>query len=410
MNRAIPSLLALLLVLSLTVAPGIADPGTATSASDGTAVQNQLPTTQTDTTIEQAENTTNRLSLEGASRSEYTDVSPNLGATIASTDDELRIDHAQYVTIDRSFDEASAEERRALLEDAYDQLEAQSTALETREQRAVRAHANGTVSTAQLLQTLLRNHEEAAVLSERFGTLEARSDRVPDVSLPIEDEQDKLEMHRTEIRSQLASAVSGHGNTGDSDYIAVETSENGFVLSTLDERYVREAVRFDNRNASGQSRFDDILDAYDHAGTLYPWAYETVQSPSFNEYTTVQLYLIDNNHDQGHLEAYLDGATGKIYREVQVLNYDTLPEEASSKTSVKNGSTLSITETKGNGPAKVVVTDSETGEPKSATITIDGFEIGETGSDGSLWYVPPSGEYELGARTSPGTSNNTTVS
>ncbi|ELY79014.1 hypothetical protein C488_04917 [Natrinema pellirubrum DSM 15624] len=338
----------------------------------------------------------------------YAEYGSDLGAALASADDKIRVDHAQYTTVDKEFDDATADERRELLQNGYERLKEQSDGLEERERRAVRSHANDELSDEQLLQVLVRNHREATVLSESFAELDERSDRVQNFSLLVDDERDKLEMHRTEIRAQLDSAYR-YGGSVDGNVIAIETSRNGYVLSLLGESYVREATRFDNRNASQSTQFEDILDAYDHARELYPWAYETVQSPSFNEYTTVQLYKIDNNHEHGHLEAYLDGGTGEIYREVQVIDRTSLPFE-NRKTSVKEGVEISVMETKADGPATVSVNDSETGDPISVPITVDGFAVGTTGDDGSLWYVPPKGEYELQVKTADGTSVPVTLS
>ncbi|MFA9502107.1 hypothetical protein ACERIM_04920 [Natrinema sp. H-ect1] len=407
MNRAIPSLLAVLLVLSLLAIPAMATP--TTGANDATETLHQESLLRSNSMVPQTvNNTTNRLSLDETSRSEYADYGSDLGAALASADDEIRVDHAQYTTVDQGFDDATAAERRELLQNGYERLVAQSKALEERERRAVRAHASNELSSAQLLQVLLRNHREAAVLSEAFAELNERSEQVQDFSLSVSDERDKLEMHRTKIRSQLDSAYR-YGDSVNGNVILIETSQNGFVLSLLGDSYVREAVRFDNRNASQSTQFEDILDAYDHARGLYPWAYETVQSPSFNEYTTVKLYKINNNHDQGDLEAYLDGGTGDIYREVQILDRTSLPNK-NNTTAVKNGLKLSIMETKANGPATVVVNDSETGDPVSATITIDGFAVGTTDDDGGLWYVPPGDEYELRAETADGASASVILS
>lgn len=410
MNRALPSLLALLLVFSVAAVPLAAEAGTTIQTESETQPQEQVsPTDGTGSDLQAIANTTNRLSLEGESRSGYAELGPDLGTMLASADDELRVDQTQYALVDRRFDDATTEERRALLREAYNRTKDQANALKTREEEAVRAHANGELSNTQLLQTLVRNHREAAALSETLGDLEERSDRVPGFSLSVSDEQDTLEMHRTEIRSHLETAARGHGDADGGNIIAIETSESGYALSMIGENYVREATRFDNRDTSRPTQFDDILDAYDHARELYPWAYETVQSPSFNEYTTAQLYLINNNHDQGHLKAYLDGGTGDIYREVQVMEQNSLPEDY-GKTWVRNGTSLTVQATQANGPAKVTVVDSATGDPKSATVTIDGVEIGETNADGSLWYVPPNGEYRLKAEMSTEESVNATVS
>ncbi|WP_249361440.1 hypothetical protein [Haloterrigena sp. H1] len=406
MNRSIPPLLALLLVSSLTVVPGMATSGSSAGAPAAMSVQHQVATIDpANSGLQTVPNTTNRLSLEGASRSEYTEYGPDLGVALASTDDELRIDHTQYVALDRQFDDATATEQSALLQTAYERLKDRSDTLRTREEQAVKAHATGELSNTQLLKTLLRNHQEAAAISESFDELEERSDRVPGSSLSVADQQDKLEMHRSRIREQLWSNAYGNDAIG---YISVETSEKGYVLETLSEDYLREATRFDNRDTSRATQFADLPEAYEHSLDLYPWAYNTGQSPAVNEYTTVQLYQINHDHEQGELKAYLDGGTGDIHRERQTLDPDTLPTIRQQEWQ-KDGHKLTVDKTAANGPQKVTVVDQD-GEPVTATITIGGFEVGETNADGSLWYVPPSTGYELTAERPTGTTVTVAVS
>lgn len=404
MNRSIPALLAILLVLSLTAVPLAAESGGGPSPATQTRLQS---TETTDSGLQAIPNTTNRLALDDASRTEYADPELGFGTLLAKTDDELAADHIQYSIAGHEFDDATDEQQQRMLEDTYDRLKRQSDDLESRERQAVRAHANGELSSTQLLQTFSRNYREAAVLSDALDDLEERSDRVSGFSLSVDDEQDKLEMYRTELRSELESATSGR-DLDDSVSIAIRTSQNGFTVSMLDESYVREATRFDNRDTTRETQFDDLIDAYDYTRNLYPWAYETGTSPSFSELTTAQLYLIDIGHDQGRLKAYLDGGTGDIYREVQVVNENALPV-TSTHTDRTDNLTLSINKTGAGGPSEVTVTNTPTGEPASASISVDGFEVGETDDEGTLWYVPPAESYELTAETET-TGINATVS
>ncbi|RZV11671.1 hypothetical protein BDK88_0552 [Natrinema hispanicum] len=407
MNRSIPPLLALLLVSSLAVVPGMVTSGSSAGAPATMSVQHEVAAIDpADSGLQPVSNTTNRLSLEGAARSEYAEYGPDLGVALASTDDELRIDHTQYVTLDRQFNNATTEERRALLQTTYDRLKDRSNTLREREKQAVRAHAAGDLSSRQLLKTLLRNYQEAAALSEAFDTLEERSDRVSGSSLSVADQQDKLKMHRTQIRGQLWSSAYGNGAI---EYISVETSESGYVLETLDEDYLREATRFDNRDTSMSTQFANLPEAYGHSDDLYPWAYDTGQSPSVSEYTTAQLYQIDISHEQGQLKAYLDGGTGDIHRELQTLIPEILPPVRQQEWQ-KDGLEIVVDKTAANGPRKVTVTNRETGEPVTAPITISDFDVGETNADGSLWYVPPSGGYELTVERPTGSNVTVPVS
>ncbi|WP_137289281.1 DUF7096 domain-containing protein [Natronorubrum halophilum] len=385
MNSAIPALLALLLVSSLVAIPVVAGPGDGVQDRPQAALQEQTVTNET-----AAEGTTNRLSLDGEIRSEYVEYGADFGTLLASTDDELRDDYDQYTILDRRFDEVTTDERKQMVQAANENIEDRADELEEREKNAVQAHASGEMSTTELLQILLRNYHEAAVLSDALDDIEARTDRIPGYSLSVKDKQGELDMHRTPVRTSLEMAARG---LEDEITVAVETSESGYSLTTLDNNYVRE-VTLDNRKAAWGSEFDDITDAYNHASELYPWVFETGSSPTVNEDTSVNLYRITASHDQGRFEAYLDGGTGNVHREVQELSHRSIPIETETHWS-ENGLNVSLSETPRNGPAKITVTDAETGESESATVTVDGFEIGQTDNDGVLWFVPPSGAYDL---------------
>ncbi|WP_121741671.1 DUF7096 domain-containing protein [Natronorubrum halophilum] len=386
MNSAIPALLALLLVSSLVAIPVVAGPGDGVQDRPQAALQEQTVTNET-----AAEGTTNRLSLDGEIRSEYVEYGADFGTLLASTDDELRDDYEQYTILDRRFDEVTTDEQKQMVQAANENIEDRADELEERERNAVRDHASGEMSTTELLQILLRNYHEAAVLSDALDDIEGRADRIPGYSLPIKDKQNELEMHRTPVRTSLETAARG---LEDEITVAVETSESGYTLTTLDNNYVREATRFDNRKAAWGSEFDDITDAYNHAGELYPWVFETGRSPTANEHTSVNLYRIQASHDQGRFEAYLDGGTGNVHREVQELSHRSLPIETETRWS-ENGLNVSLSETPRNGPAEITVTDAETDEPETATVTVDGFEVDQTDNDGVLWFTPPSGTYDL---------------
>ncbi|MBZ6495579.1 DUF7096 domain-containing protein [Natrinema longum] len=408
MNNAMPALLAFLLVLSLPAMTVVA------AAPDGervdgsaAALQQELPY---ETAPVEAENTTNRLPLTGDVRSEHTDYGSGLGLVFASADDELRLDHEQYTLVDDEFDDATTEQQAAMVQQAYERINERADELEQREREAVRAYAAGEQSTNELLQTLLRNHKEAAMLADTLRDLEGHASRVSGYSLPADYSDYKaLEYHRTPLRENL-EALTDRPTRGSGLGVTVSASQTGYSLGMMDgDQYLVETARFDNRDGTDSERLQHS-DAYDYTGELYPWA--TEDGPHFQD-NSPDHYWAETGHDQGRLDFYFNSQTGNVYRETQELTAQSLPVTEET-TGSSDGLELSINETPPaenvNSPIEVTVTDQATGEPEQATIIIDGIEIGKTDEDGSLWIVPTIGQSELTARTANGTVNATITS
>ncbi|GAB3667960.1 hypothetical protein GCM10028856_12310 [Halopiger thermotolerans] len=360
------------------------------------------------------ENTTNRLQLAGETTGGYVEYSPNLGTALANADDELRIDHEQYVIAEDGFDEASAAEREEMIEAAYDRIQDRVEALEDREQSAIDAYVAGERSETEVLGTIARNYHEAVLLDEAINDLETKSYRTSGYSLPsdqVRADRTILEAHRTELRAEIAMT-----SESETYSLLLEASANGsgYRLSAIDgSNYLVETVRFDNRDLSQSDLFVEY-ESIDRADSLYPWAADSISGdfPSSQDHSTLKnLYWIEYAHEQGNLEVYLDGGTGNVYREIQVLSVSALPV-TDERTHSEDGIELSIDKTAVNGPAEITVTDSATDDPISATISIDGFEVGTTDpDDGTRWIVPPSGDqYELQVETSSETFNVTVSS
>ena len=408
MNNATPALFAFLLAVSLPAMAGVAAmPAGGVNSESDAVLQQQSPQQVTRTTVVpeatpvEAANTTNRLHVTGEVRSEYTAYRPGLGLALASADDELRIDHEQYTIIESEFNEATAAEQAAMIQAAYDQLKQRADELEQREQQAVRAHAAGDRSTASLVRLLIRNHNEAAVLSEYFDELATRAEQVPDGSLSsrqVRIDENVFNAHRTSLRASLSRLADSSADSSQSG-IVVSTSQTGYSLSMMyGDTSVGETTRFDNRDETATDQFDDF-EAFQHTMELYPWAAEH-GSPHFQD-NSPNHYWTEISHNQGRLEVYLDAGTGEVYREVQELTAPSLPV-AHSRTQTSEGLEITVNETPANGPAKVTVTETDAGNPTGATIMLNGREIGETAPDGTLWFVPPSSEYRLTAKTANG--------
>lgn len=406
MNNVTPVLLSVLLVLSLpAITGGMMSPAPPSAIDDGSSADRQQQVASQQPPAEIA-NTTNRLPVTGNVRSEVTEYRPDLGMGLTIADDELRTDYEQYTIIDSKFEEATAEERAALIQAAYEQLEQRAGELEQREREVVQAHAAGDQSTTHLLQVLVRNHNEAAVLSESLNQLTKQADQVAGYSLPsnqIRTTQNAFREHQSPIRERLSQAATTP--TTDNQYnVVISTSEAGYSLSMMQgSTYVVETTRFDNRDKSAPDQFDDF-EGFERTLELYPWASEQ-GSPHFQD-NSPDHYWTEISHSQGQLEVYLDPGTGEVYREVQELRAPSLPsEEVSPWTG--DGLTMTMNRTPADGPIEVTVTDQDTGEPVNALVTVAGVNVGQTGADGILWVVPPLGSHDLEATTESGVVNAT---
>ncbi|MFC6716887.1 carboxypeptidase-like regulatory domain-containing protein [Natrialbaceae archaeon GCM10025810] len=400
MTDAPPALLALLLVLSIPAMTVVA-----AGPSNGSQSLDEPVTVEDRTTPVEAEGTTNRLPVTGEVRSGYAVYGPDLGTQLASTDVEIRVDQEQYTITDSRFEEANNSERERMVKSAHSRLEDRISVLEEREERAVIDHANGDISERELLQTLMRNYHEAAILSDALADVDDRTERIRGYSLSTDNDQEALNLHRTDVREKIDESMQSGGSDAE-PVVAIQTSETGYSISLIDGNYYTETTRFDNRNTSRESRIDGHNEAYDYVNDLYPWAGDAATSTGSRDFSTERLYSYHSTgHDQGgDLEVYLDEGTGEVYREYQDLSPDMMVQDLSrngllsepvNATSEDDDLAVSLVETPADGPVEVTVTDDE-GEPvESAAVSTDGFELGTTNADGTLWIIPPVGEYEV---------------
>lgn len=398
--RAVPVLVAILLTLS---SPAMAAVASSPGVQDS---EESSPNTLS------ADQTTNRLVLDDPMTRSHASPSLDLSATLAGKDDTMRTDYQTY-TLDTGFDQLSADEQRALVEDAVDRLDARIDRLEERERTAVERHANGELDDRQLLRVFVRNYRESIELEQTLQTLKTRADTVPDYSLDKNPYEARLNMYQSPVRDRLEKSLQGLGRSdGSPDVLYVETSEDGYVVSTiLSGRYLREAVRYDNRDPDRENQFDGASDALERSTEIYPWILDNDDfspTPIYIPYTAIQVYTIDVSHPQGDLHAYIDGGTADIFREVQELRLEELPNERVG-TWTNDGLTMSINRTPVDGPFELTVVDEETGTPVDAEIEIDGTRVGDTKNRERTWVIPPSADYEVTVRDGD-RSVNATVS
>lgn len=391
--RAVPVLVAALLVLS---SPAMAM--VAFGPVDGPVAEQSAPESIDGNGSINASETTNRLVLTDNVTAAYSTPAPDLGTALAGQDEAMRTDYDAFVLEER-FPERSDDERRASIERSRERIEDRIDALDERERTAVARHASGETSEGALLRTLVRNHREAAELKRALDTLDERADAVPGYSFNDAPLEVQIEAHRSPVRERLEKTLQGYERADRSpDIVYVETSETGLTVSTIDNRrYVREAVRFDNRDPNRSDQFEDVSDAFYRSQEIYPWILDRdgySPSPVYVPYSSIQLYTVDVSHTQGTLSAHLDGGTGNVYREVQQLHVDRLPAEEVG-TWEDDGLEVRINRTPINGPIELTAVDNETGDPVDATVEVNGYRIGQTEDREKMWIIPPRTDYEV---------------
>jgi len=398
MNSATAALLALVLVCSLpALALAAGESGTLADGSPtDTTGPASLEVSQHGEAFMELEGTTNRQLLDSDAdiRRGYHAPSVDFAATAKQADDELRVDYERHA-FERAFASADDDDERAAVIEAYlDTIDDHIEALHDREEDAVAAHADGEMTDRELLNTLIRNYETANQVGLSLAELESEAATVPGYSIDVGEERalmNRLDAHRSALRGNLAASVNADSDRS----VTVETTEAGYRLSMMsNQNYYSEVVRFDHRDIDGEDRIGSASAANDYGEELYPHAIDTSSGISVESIIHTNLYRTQIDHEQGSLDAYIDGSTERVTRETQQLSTPTLPIDQED-TWTEDDLEVTLERTPGHGPAQVNVTDADTGESVQATISLDGEPIGETDEDGTHWIAQPMGAYDL---------------
>ncbi len=401
MRSALSVAIAALLVTSLlTMAIVAADPTAETPPVEDHSSTLQ-PALQPD-----GDETTARLGLAGPTETAYTTQSPDLGTTLAATDDQMRNEWLIHEAAYRWQDLSDAE-REELLDELEDRLIDRIDELDAREQRAVADVVEGDVSADHLLRTMARNDHEATVLITNINRLSSYADDVPDYRIVPRTPTNMLQVYQGPVRSNAYETISAADRSDRPGVTTIRVAESGAVVSAIEGgTYLREAVRFDNRDPSLPNQLEDRTAASDRISEHYPLVHDAGFSSDpylLESHYSIQLFRLDTDHEHGALNAYLDGGTTEIFRENQELNLNDLPRVALG-TWEDGDLNVTVNGTPGDELVEVTVTDAESGEPLDATIQLDDQPVIETDDAGVAWLAPPPTEYELTVQTDAGST------
>jgi hypothetical protein len=399
-----PALLAFALAV-LVVTPAAAVPAAAGFGTPGDASAGEtLPV------IRAQQNTTNFLDIRGrdVQRGGYSEASLDGSTAVASAVSDLRAEYTSQSFASAYTNATSERERVASVRAEVNRLSGRVAALDRRQAAAIDAYNERELTARGFVAELARIDAEARAIDRQIETIRDRAGLIlpSDLQTRINNVRAELIPLQSRVRAESRRAMAG-----DVPAVGVYTltSPTGVVVATTDgDRFYREAYLAADRDPDGEDGFvtdDDptgLNPANDRARQLYPWAYEGT-SPELSREGTTSVYTVVIDHSQGRLVTRIDGATRNVFREEQILRTNRVPVDTHRNQTATIA--LRVNTTFGTGPMQVVVEDPVTGERLDATVTVDDYRVGATGSDGVLWTTGPHPSGTVTVRTDEGVAS-----
>ncbi len=310
----------------------------------------------------------------------------DLGAALEHDANRLEARYESHRIDARMENAGSDAQRRAIIREEASRLSESISELRERERTAYTQYYRGERTERDLLAELAVIHTTAAVLDESVSALDGHAATTPGVSLDSELEAMEVRTLTMQgpVRERVAEMLRGEADpTG----VHVETNGEGVVLAVVDgDRFYREAHRIDNRDPDADPKYGSLGQSEDRIAELYPsifsearWSYSEVGHGTHRGTGT---------YSQGSVTVFLDTGTGDVYREFRTLRLDRI-ETATVGEKTNGGVTAAVSRTAPGGPAKVTLTDADTGAPLSGEVVINDRTVGETDAGGVVWFVAP---------------------
>lgn len=356
-------------------------------------------------------NSSVRLELDSSSlRSSYDRPNSSFGAAAAMADARLR-NRFHLLVIDEQIGGVVDDEARwQLVQAGLRRVGTRLSELRALERRTMRRYANGQASRADLVRRLAMIRAEAVAMDENLVELR-RTVQLRNRKEIIDSIRGRVQTFTGPVRSYLADGVRGEPSV---PRVSVTATERGYVLAVVDgNRFLREAIRYDNRDRIGDPEITSSSEAADRVRELYPGTGQGAESALITalRYFTGRTQLVRSTisyQDGTTTTTFIDATTRSVFYEEKVQPLTRIPTTMAANVT-EGDLRIRLRRTYRNGPANVSVVDAETGTPIEARIAIDGQSFGATGTDGYLWYVAPPVEYTLEV-TARGQTTNVTVS
>lgn len=365
--RALPVLVALLLVLSPLAAGAVAPAPDQASrpvvdSIDGTTSYLAIPDDQVRTSSVQV-------------------VRFDVGGSVAAGTGRIQA-AAAVETFEARY--RNAEDKRRVLERELNRLANVTQDLRQRQVTVTRRYNEGAIGPRQYLA-------ELAVITARA---EAYSDltRVIDEEAPpaLSTTPGRLEHELSAlsgpVRSRLVDTL--RGNPGAPGRYYVETSPSGVVLATIDDgRYYREAYLNDAR--TGPGGWTDLSQAQAaFSNTFYPWAVDN--AGDFGLYGNGDIYRFRTTHSHGSIFAFGDADSGQVFAEFQTKTLENAPVAVAGANETESV-VVQVALTHPGGQLRVHAYDPDTEDPVNAAVLVNGDRVGRTGADGTMYGLTPRG-------------------
>ena len=327
---------------------------------------------------------------------EYVELGSGLAFASATTEVRLQTE----ATVERIESAESPEKRQQYLLQEVSSIEQQIITLRTRQRQVIAAYSRDELAPRRLLYELALIDAEARELQQRRERIETLVQSTSGFSISsarfgnIELELNTL---TGPVRGHAASVLGGEAA---STRFFVQSGENSVELAVIrDGTYVREAYRGVLRvGDDGSFSLPDAVNATEQA---YPTITglrlrdDVVGNPD-SDSTRVSI-----EHERGRLVAFVDSGSRRVFKEFQYRPIDQVTT-TSTTSAVKDALELTAHRTYPGGPVRLQLNSTTSGEPVDAQITVGpaggrSSVVGETGDDGSLWTLAPSGTYQVTA-------------
>lgn len=376
-------------------AAGSGTPGQTSTLNQSTLNQstlNESVANRTPRVLEIPDADVRRTAIDG----QQIDLGPALG--FAANETALEIETAATVERIESAPSATVRQQRILGE--LNEIEQQAISLRSEEADAIRAYADGGTSTRAFLTHLARIDMTAVALDarrERLATLTEETDEFSIDQARFATLERELDTLTGPVRAEMVDVLAGR-SVADRFYVSAGT--NAVTITTIeDDVWLREAYRGDLRNrGAGSMGPEGALNATRDA---YPIIWATKDQGQAQVRGTGPSYLVRVPHPRGRLSAFVDSGSRQVFKEFQTRPLSTMGS-GENLTNTGDGLRLTVTRTYPGAPMKVNLTDADTGEPLDYNVTVgrpngEREFVGRTGPDGILWTLSLRGPFTVAA-------------